>query len=324
MYEVIGRLVGAFVLFLPALVSAQSDYPNKPIRMLAGFPPGGSADAIARVTGDAMSKDLGQPVIVENKPGAGSTIASEFVARAAPDGYTVYLGSASMFGADRVLYKGIKYDGYRDFAPITLLAEAPLIVAVNKSLDVANLQELIAKAKGAPDKIFYASSGNGTAPHLAGVYFNKLAGTRLTHVPFKGGSPSVQSVMANDTQVVFATPPTVLPAIQSGLLRALAVTQSKRSPLFPNIPSADEAGLPGFEHTFWFGLFGPAKMPQPVVDKLFSATTKALADPGVKEKLARQGMHALPSKSVEDFKQKIAKDGPEQLRLTQESGATAD
>jgi tripartite-type tricarboxylate transporter receptor subunit TctC len=324
MYRNIGRLV-VLLLLVPATIAwAQSDYPNKPIRMVAGFPPGGSADAIARVTGDAMSKELGQPVIVENKPGAGSTIASELVARSAADGYTVYLGSANMFGADKVLYKNIKYDGYRDFTPITLLAEAPLIAAVNKSLGVNDLRELIAKAKASPDKIFYASSGNGTAPHLAGVYFNKMAGTRLTHVPFKGGSPSVQSVMANDTQVVFATPPTVLPVIQSGMLHALAVTQPKRSPLFPNIPSADEAGLPGFEHTFWFGLFGPAKLPQPVVDKLFSVTTKVLADPGVKEKLARQGMVAAPSKSLEDFKQKIAKDGPEQLRLTKESGATVD
>jgi tripartite-type tricarboxylate transporter receptor subunit TctC len=323
MYRDLTRLAIALLL-VPSVTWAQADYPKKPITLVAGFPPGGSADAVARVTADGISKELKQSVIVENKPGAGSTIATEFVARAAPDGYTLYLGSANMFGADKVLYKTIKYDGYRDFTPITLLAEAPLIVAVNKSLGVNDLRELSAKARAAPDKIFYASSGNGTAPHLAGVYFNKIAGTRLTHVPFKGGSPSVQSVLANDTQVVFATPPTVLPVIQSGMLQALAVTLPKRSPLFPNIASADEAGLPGFEHTFWFGLFGPAKLPQPIVDKLFSVTTKVLADPTVKERLAKQGMLAVPSKSVEDFKQKIAKDGPEQSRLMQESGATVD
>jgi tripartite-type tricarboxylate transporter receptor subunit TctC len=323
MYRDLTRMAVA-VLLVPAVAWAQSDYPKKPITLVAGFPPGGSADAVARVTADGISKELKQSVIVENKPGAGSTIATEFVARATPDGYTLYLGSANMFGADKVLYKTIKYDGYRDFTPITLLAEAPLIVAANKSLGVNDLRELSAKAKAAPDKIFYASSGNGTAPHLAGVYFNKIAGTRLTHVPFKGGSPSVQSVLANDTQIVFATPPTVLPVIQSGMLQALAVTLPKRSPLFPNIASADEAGLPGFEHTFWFGLFGPAKLPQPIVDKLFSVTTKVLADATVKDRLAKQGMLAVPSKSVEDFKQKIAKDGPEQSRLMQESGATVD
>jgi len=319
----IGSLA-SFLLIVPTLALAQSDYPNRPIRLVVGYPPGGTTDVIARVTGEALSRTIGQPVIVENKPGAGGTIASDFVSRAAPDGYTLLVNSVFMFGADQLTFKDTKYDGYRDFTSIGLLADAPLIVTVSANLGVTTMQELIAKAKESPNKFFFGSAGSGTATHLAGLYFKRLTGTQIVHVPFKGGSPSAASLLSNDTQVLFATPVSVVPLIQSGRLKALAVTQNPRSPLYPNIPSAAEVGLPSFEFSVWLGAFGPAKLPPAVLDKLSKAISIAVADPVVQKTLASNGVQAVSSKSPKEFMERIAKDGPEFTRLTQEAGLQAD
>jgi tripartite-type tricarboxylate transporter receptor subunit TctC len=313
----------ALVALVPAVAVAQDDFPNRPIRLVLGFTPGGLADAAARVLAESMSATLGQPVIVENKAGAGATVASEYVARSAPDGYTIFLNTVNMFGSDQILYKSVKYE-MKDFTPIGNVLDTPLIVVVNKSLGVKDLQELIAKSKSMPGKIFYASHGTGQSGHLAGVIFNKLTGAFLSHVPYKGGAPAAMSVVANDTQVIFASPTGVLPFIRSGQLIPLAVTTTHRVSFLPNVPTTAEAGLPSFRYSPWMGLVGPANLPKPVVDKLFNASHKALSDPAVKEKLLRQGVIAAPSASVEEFRQRVLRDGPAEARLVKETGVSAE
>ena len=321
------RVCIAAALLVPmtlAWAQGPAAYPTKPIRLIVGFPPGGGADAVARIVAERMSRDLGQSIIIDNKPGAGTTIAAEAAARAEPDGYTVFMGSANLFGADKILYKTIRYDGQKDFTPISRWTIAPMVLAVNNDIGVKSVQELIAKAKQNPGKYFYASSGSGWAPHMAGVYFNKLGGTRMEHVPFKGGAPAVTAVIAGDAQMIFATPPSVLPMVETGKLKALAVTSEKRSPLLPNLPTVSEGGVKGYDFTFWFGLFGPANLPPDVVRKLFTASQKALSDPEVVRKLAAQGNEALPSASPDEFRKWALAEGAKSKQLIEQSGAHLD
>src|SRR5512141_2115898 len=220
------RMLLLFLSLILSGASAQAPaqaYPTKPIRLVVGFTPGGAADFVARAIAEPLSKALGQAVIVENRAGAGSSIAADYVAKSAPDGYTMLIASPSSISVNPALNSKLGYS-LRDFAPITKVSTSPLLVAVYPGLGVNSIKELIAAAKKDPGKLNYASSGNGSAPHLAGVLFSRLAGVDIVHVPFKGGGPSVQSVLAGDTQVTFATPPSVLPLVQAGRLRALAVT----------------------------------------------------------------------------------------------------
>jgi tripartite-type tricarboxylate transporter receptor subunit TctC len=318
------KLVFFLLALAPVLCVAENAYPSRPIRLVVGFPPAGLGDAVARVLGDAMARSLGQPVVVDNKPGAGATLATEFVARAAPDGYTILLSTGAMFGADQALYKSVKYDGFRDFTPITMVLESPMIVVVNRALGIKDLRELAAKSKATPGRIFHASTGNGLPSHLAGVAFNKLTGASLTHVPYKGGAPAAQSVVANDTQVTFSSPTGVLPFIKSGTLLALAVTAKHRSPFLPDVPTTSEAGIPEFQYGFWMGLVGPANMPKEAADKLFLSARAALSDPAVKEKLLQQGVIAAPSTSIDEFRQRTLRDGPAEAQLVKESGAKVE
>ena len=306
-----------------ALAEAQpSSYPSKPITLVVGFPPGGGADAVARIVAEKMSKNLGQTVLVDNRPGAGTTLASDHVARASADGYTLMMGSSNLYGADQLLYKSAKYDGARSFTAITRWTSAPMLLAVKKDLPVKNLNELIALARSQPDKLSYASSGTGVITHLAGLSLTSAAGNlKMLHVPFKGGSASVQAVAAGDVDMTFGTPPSVLPMAQAGKVRVLAVTTSERSPLFLDIPGMKESGVPGFDFTFWFGLYGPAGLPDAIVKKLFDASAAALKDPDVKAKLVKQGNLALPSASTEEFRAWALKEGNEAKALTQRSGA---
>ncbi|MGO4328986.1 Bug family tripartite tricarboxylate transporter substrate binding protein [Cupriavidus sp. 2TAF22] len=323
----IAKRFAAVAVLLAAPVSlawAQGTYPSKPIRLIVGFPPGGGADAVARVVAERMSRELGQTIVIDNKPGAGTTIAAEAGARAEPDGYTLFMGSANIFGSDRVLYRNIRYDGQKDFTAISRWTIAPMVLTVNKDLGVKTVQDLVAKARQNPGKFFYASSGSGGAPHMAGVYFNKLSGTRMEHVPFKGGAPAVTAVISGDAQLIFGTPPSVLPMVEAGKLQALAVTSEKRSPLLPKLPSVAEGGLKGYDLTFWFGLFGPAGLPPAVVQKLFVASQKALGDPEVVSKLAAQGNEALASASPQEFRQWAIAEGAKTKQLVEQSGAKLD
>ena len=306
-----------------ALAHAQP-YPTKPIRLLVGFPPGGAADFVARAIGDPLGRALGQPIVIENRPGAGSSIAAEVAAKAAADGYTILIASPSSISVNPVLNPKIRYNAQTDLAPITLVSASPLVLAVHPSLGVASVRELIDAARKAPGRINFASSGNGAAPHLAAVLFNRVASVDLVHVPYKGGGPAVQSLLAGDTQVMFATPPSVLPQIQAGRLRGLAITSKASSSLLPGLPGMAEAGLPDYEISFWYGFFAPAGTPRPIVNRLFEATAGALQRPEVKEMLAREGTETAVSRSPEDFAAFLAEDAKFWVRLVKESGAKID
>jgi tripartite-type tricarboxylate transporter receptor subunit TctC len=305
-----------------AQASAQT-YPAKPVRLIVGFAPGGAADFVARALGDALGRVLGQSIVIENRAGAGSSIAAEYVAKSAPDGYTMLIASPSSISVNPALNPKIGYSP-RDLAPITKVSSSPLLVAVNPGAGVASIRDLIAAAKKAPGRLNYASSGNGSAPHLAGVLFTRLAGVDMVHVPFKGGGPAVQSVLAGDTQVTFATPPSVLPLVQAGRLRALAVTSRLRTPLVPDLPSMEEAGLADYEMSFWYGFFVPAGTKPEIVKKLFEATINALQQPEVKQAFAREGTETAASRSPEEFAAFLAEDAKFWVRLVKESGAKLD
>ncbi|MEO7232316.1 MAG: tripartite tricarboxylate transporter substrate binding protein [Polaromonas sp.] len=316
------RIVAPLLLALMGGGVLAQPYPSRPITLVVGFPPGGGADTVARIVSEKVGKILGQPVIVDNRPGAGTTLASDQVARAAADGYTLLLGSGNLYGSDQMLYKSAKYDGTKSFTPISRWSSAPMLIAVNKDLAAQSVKGLVALARSQPDKLSYSSSGAGVVTHLAGLSFTQASGgIKMLHVPFKGGAPSIQAVAAGDVDMTFGTPPSVMPLAQSGKLRVLAVTTAERSALFPDLPGMKESGVEGYNFTFWFGLFGPAGLPAGVAKKLFDASVEALNDPDVKARLIKQGNLAAPSASLEEFRTWAAKEGKESRELTQRSGA---
>ena len=304
-----------------ALEAGAQAFPAKPLRLVVGYPPGGSGDFLTRLIADEMSKDLGTVVIVDNRPGAGGNIAAELVARASADGYTVLNGNNHAI--NRTLYRSLPYDD-KDFIPITKIATGPTVIVVNNSSSVTSLQELIAFARANPGKLFNAGAGYGSAPHLAAVLFESVAGVKFTSVQFKGGGPAAQSLLAGDTQVMFATSPTVMGFVRSGRLRALAVSMRDGSPAVPGIPGSAEAGLPGYDYTFWFGLYVPAGTPAPIVRRLYAAAVKGLGKQEVKEKIAAQGMDATPSASPEAFEADIKAEAPLLERVVRDSGAKVE
>jgi tripartite-type tricarboxylate transporter receptor subunit TctC len=299
-------------------------YPSKPVRLVVGFTPGGAADFVARTLAEPLGRALGQPIVIDNKPGAGSSIAAEFVARSAPDGYTVLIASPSSILVNPLLNPKVGYNAFRDLTAVSKVSSSPLVVAVNPAVDARTLGELIALAKANPGKLNFASSGNGSAPHLAAVLFQRVAGVELVHVPYKGGAPAVQSVLAGDTQVSFATPPSVLPLVTAGRLRALAVTSRERTSLVPGVPGMAEAGLPDYEISFWYGFFVPAGTPAEVVKRLFDATAQVLKAPEVGRSLAREGTETSGSRSPEDFVSYLAAEQKLWTRLVKDSGAKLD
>jgi tripartite-type tricarboxylate transporter receptor subunit TctC len=301
-------------------VSSQT-YPVKPIRIVVGYPPGGSGDFTTRIIGDELSKELGMAIIVENKPGAGGSIASEFVAKSAPDGYTLL--NQGNHAINKNLYKTLSYDD-KDFTPVCRVAVGTTILVVGNNSPFNSARELIAYAKANPGKLFSASAGFGSAPHLASVGFESAAGIKFTTIQFKGGGPASQSLLAGDTQVMFATSPTVTGFIKGGRMRGLLVTLPKGSPSIPGIPGGDEAGVPGFESTFWFGLYAPAGTPMEIVRRLHAAAAKGLSKPEVREKIALQGMDATPSASPEVFAAEIRAEAPMWERVIRESGAKVE
>ena len=298
-------------------------WPNKPIRLVIGFAPGGAADYVARTLSEPLGRALGQTVVVENRVGAGSSIAADFVAKAAPDGYTLLIASPSSISVNPSLNAKLGYSA-KDLAPVSKITSSPLVVAVNPATGISSIQELIAAAKKKPGALNYTSSGNGSAPHLGAVQFSKVAGVEMTHIPYKGGAPAIQSVVAGDTQLTFGTPPSVLPMVQAGRLRALAVTSLNRSPLVPDVPGMQEAGLPAYSLSFWYGFFVPAGTPNDIIKKLFDAATETLQRPEVKAALAREGTEVALSRSPEEFANYLVEDSKFWVRLVRESGAKSD
>ncbi|HYM28277.1 MAG TPA: tripartite tricarboxylate transporter substrate binding protein, partial [Steroidobacteraceae bacterium] len=292
------RRLGPLLLalgLLPACGGALAQaYPARPVKLVVGFSPGGAADIVARTLQEPFSRALGQAVLVQNRAGAGSSIAAEYVAKSAPDGYTLLIASPSSILVNPIVSPKPGFEPKRDLLPVSKVTTSPLVVAANAAIGVSSLRELIAYAKKNPGKLNFGSSGNGSAPHLAGILFSQVAGVEMVHVPYKGGAPSVQALHARDIQLSFATPPSVLPHVKTaqnpgGRLLALAMTSRERSPLVPGVPGMAEAGLPGYEISFWYGFFLPAGTPRDVVSKVFDATAIAVATPAVGKTLAREG-----------------------------------
>lgn len=315
------RIVAGLFACAFALQAQAQAFPSKPIKLVVGYPPGGSGDFLTRVMADEMSKELGVSVVADNRPGAGGNIANEAVAKSPADGYTVL--NATHFAVNKALYKSIAYDADRGFAAVSRVANGPTVICVN-NLQVKDLKELIDYARANPGKLFNASAGYGSSPHLASVLFESVAGVKFTSVQFKGGGPAAQSLLAGDTQVMFATAPTVMGFIRAGRMRGLAVSTRLASPAVPGLPGAEEAGMPGYDFTFWFGLFVPAGTPPAVVKRLHEAAFRGLSRQEARDKIALQGMDAAPSASPEAFEAEIKAEAPMWEKLVRESGAKVE
>lgn len=322
MRTLIARTATAVTALLFSACALAQAFPAKPIKIVVGYPPGGSGDFLTRLVAEEMAKNLGVAVVADNRPGAGATIASEAVSRAAADGYTLL--NSTHHSINKALYKKLSYDPDKDFVAVTRVATGPLVICVNNDLPVKTLRELIAYAKANPGKLFNANSGNGSSPHLAAVQFMTVAGVNFTTVPFKGGGPAAQSIISGDTNVMFATPPTVVGFIRAGRMRALAITAKDTSPAVPGLPGALEAGLPGYDATFSFGLYVPAGTPPAIVKRLQEAAAKGLARQEVKDKIAFQGMDSTPSASPEAFAAELKAEAPMWEKLVRDSGARVD
>jgi tripartite-type tricarboxylate transporter receptor subunit TctC len=315
---IVALVLGSFS-FSPGAGPPPPAYPAKPIRMLVGFAPGGAADYVARAMGDALGKAMGQPIVIENRAGAGSSIAAEAAAKSAPDGYTLLIASPSSMSVNPALNPKLGYSA-RDLTPITKVSSSPLVIAANPALGINSVQDLIARAKAAPGTLNYATSGNGSAPHLGAALFLQVTGVQMTHIPFRGGGPAIQSVIAGDTQLTFGTPPSVLPMVQAGRLRGLAVSTRERTPLVPGIAGMVEAGLPEYSIEFWYGLFVPVGTPPAIVRKIFDATTVAMQQPSVKAALAREGTDVSLSRSPEQFAAFLNDDAKFWVKLVKDAG----
>ena len=300
---VLGVLLSAC---LGAVAQAQN-YPDRPIRLIAPFPAGGLADVLARAVGDELSKSFGQPVIVENRTGAGGNVGADAVAKAAPDGYTLMMSSAGILTANQFLYATMPFDPEKDFVPVSNVADMPMMVVVNPNVSAKTLQELVALARANPGKLNFGSPGIGTTGHLGLALFMHAANIKLTHVPYRGAAPAMTDLLAGQIDGVVDNPPTVLPQIQGGRLRALAVAAKQRMTLLPDLPTAAEAGVPGYEASSWFGVMAPAGTPPAIVAKLHNAIATALSQPAVRERFAKTGARLLGN-SPEEFAQQIKSD----------------
>lgn len=305
----------------PSLACAE--YPTHPVTLVVAFTPGGPSDVLARIIGKKLGELLGQPFVIENRPGAGGNIAAEVVARAVPDGHTLLMGNNSILATNASLYRKLGYDAERDFAPISLIGAQANILVVNPALPVTSMAELIALARAEPGKLNFASSGYGAAAHLAGELFKTEAHIEIQHVAYKGAAPALQDVIAGHVQVMFATAASVVGHIRSGLVRPLAVTTLTRTAVLPEIPTVAELGLPGFNATTWHGLVAPAGTPKDVIEALHRATVTALADARVRQQLGELGVDIAGS-SPEEFSAYMKSEIPKWRAVVAAAGAKLD
>jgi tripartite-type tricarboxylate transporter receptor subunit TctC len=303
--------------------AAADAYPAKPIRFVVAFPPGGGTDIIARSIAQKLAERLAQQVVVDNRPGAGGNIGTDIVAKSAPDGYTLLMGSAGPLAINASLFAKMPFDPVRDLAPVTLAASTPNVLVVHPSLKAATVKELIALAKTKPGEINFASSGHGTPAHLAGELFNSMAGVKLVHVPYKGAAPALADLLGGQVQLMFSTMPPALPHVRDGKLRALAVTSLKRSPAAPELPTVDEIALPGFEANTWHGVVLPAGASAAIIARLNREIVAILHLPDVVERLSSQGAEAVGS-TPEEFAAYIKSETVKWARVVRESGAKAE
>ncbi len=321
----VSRLAAIFVLALalPGIALSQS-FPTKPVRIIATFNPGGAADILARLIAPKLTDSLGQPVLVENRAGAGGNIGTDYVAKSDPDGHTLVMGYIGTHAVNPALYKNIPFDAVKDFAPVAFVASIPSVLVVHPSVQAKSVADLIALAKAHPGKLNYGSGGAGTAPHLGAELFKTMTGVDMVHVPYKGSGPAVADLLGGQISLMFNTMVQTIPYVQSGKLRALAVTSASRSKAMPDLPTLAESGLPGYEMVGWFGLLAPARTPRDVVIRLNTEVRKVLDHPEVKERLTSLGSEptniVTPEQFGEYIKSEIAKWG----KVVKSSGMTID
>jgi len=322
MKRIVAWLAGLALTAVAATTSAQA-WPSKPIKWIVPFAPGGTTDILARTVSEKLTIALGVPVVVENKPGAGGGVGADFVAKAAPDGYTIMGGTISTHAINASLYKDLPYDPVKDFIPITMIARVPNMLVVNPGVPAKHVKELIVLLKANPGKYTFASSGNGTSQHLSGELFKTMAGVDMQHIPYKGSPPALQDVVGGQVTMTFDNITTAWPLAKAGKLKALAVTTAKRSEIAPDVPTLAESGLPGFEVGSWQGVFAPAGTPAAVVKRLNTEIVKVLAMPDVREKLGALGAEIVAD-SPEDFATIVKAEVVKWSDVVKKSGAKVD
>jgi tripartite-type tricarboxylate transporter receptor subunit TctC len=317
------RRVVAFAALLAAAATAIAQpYPSRPVRLIVGFTPGGGVDINARMLAPKLSEYLGQQVIVENRPGAGTNIANELVAKSSPDGYTLLINTPAV-AINMALYRNLPFDTLRDFAPVSVFSESPNVLVVNAKLPAHNVKDLVAMARSAPGKLNYSSAGVGTTQHLAAELFKLRTGTFIVHIPYKGTAPSLTGLIAGEVDLSFANIPSIQAHVKSGRLRALAVTAAKRDPQLPDVPTMKEAGVEGVEVVVWYGVLAPAGTPREIVQKLADGIQRAAHEPDVRKRMLEQGAVTVGN-TPEEFGKLLHEEVTRWAEVVKVSGARAD
>lgn len=321
-FRMLFSVLAGFAFALPTLAMAQG-YPTKPVRWIVPYSAGGSADTRARQIAQELTKLWGQPIIIENKPGAGAVPGTDFIAKAVPDGYTIGMGNLAPLAVNPTLFTSLPYDALKDLAPVVLLEKGPLVLMVNPQTPAKTVAELIALAKSKPGTLSFASSGNGGSHHLSGEMFKAMAGIEINHIPYKGGAPAASDLMGGHVSMMFELMYSALPAVKSGKLRALAVTSAQRLPVLPDVPTMAESGLAGYESSNWQGIVVPSATPRSIVAKINADTVKVLNMPEVRDKLTAQG-NQIGGGTPEDFGTLIRTETTKWGKVIREAGIRAD
>ena len=317
----ISALLSFLACIIPYGAHAQN-YPNKPIKLVVGYAPGGAVDLVARTIGQSMSASMGQPIIIENKPGAGTNIAVKLTIDSPPDGYTLML-AANALAANMALYKPMPFDAEKELVPIALIGRVPVVIATTSDNKLQNLNDLIKFAKSHPDELTYGSPGNGATPHMAMKLFEQASGITLKHIPYKGGAPAITDLIGGQVDLVAMNALEVSPQVKAGKLKVLAVMSAVRSPIFPDAPTVSESGYPGFESSVWYGLVAPAKTPQKIIEYLHAEVEKALATKDVKDRLVAVGGEVSPGPQSQ-FKNLISSERRRYEKLVREANIQPD
>ena len=317
------KLLSAALFTLSSSFAMAQSFPSRQISIFVPFLPVGTNDIIARLVGAKMSESIGHPVVVDNKPGATGNVGANFVAKSAPDGYTILALSVGVLSINKWIYSNMQFDPDKDLAPITNAGSVPNMLLVHPSVPAGSVKELIAFAKAKPGALNFASQGTGSTGHLCGEMLNILAEVKTTHVPYKGSAPALNDLLGGQVQMMFDNLPTALPHMKSGKLRGLAVTSRTRHPLAPEVPTLEEAGLPGFEATAWFGFVAPGGTPRPILERLNAEIVKALRNPAVAERLTAAGVNIIAN-SIDEFAAFAAAESSKWRKVVQASGAKAD
>lgn len=308
---------------LSSVCAIAQTYPTRPVRMIVPFPPGGSTDIMARLLGQKLSEALGQQVVIDNRGGAGGTIGTDIASKSPPDGHTLLMSSSITHTVGPSLYKKLPYNVINDFAPITMIASVPLLLAVNPSVPARSVKELIVLAKSKPRQLNYASAGNGTSPHLATEMFKQMAGIDIVHVPYKGGGPAVIDLISGQVHMIIISTVATLPHVKAGKLRALALTSRTRLPELPDIPTVAESGLPGYEVVLWYGVFAPANTPRNVVMRLNRSIVKIMQTAEMRERLASEGGRPVGN-TPEEFEESIKAEVARWAKVVREAAIRID